>query len=195
MLLTAPAQRCCCIRPDSLTAGTPMHESVRISRPAWLSFDPATTRLRVAACLGHMAFAEAWREGFEAAAALSEDAIRFAETSADDDALALTVSALIPARYEDAAPRASIAMTHLRATGDLHGLTRLCVNIGYMALAERRYRDAIDWLDDGLEAAGRLEDPYLLLSLRTNLGIDVYQRTRAHLASELGLAVKSREVV
>ena len=70
--------------------------------------------------------------------------------------------------YEDLAPRAAAAVAHLRAVGDLIGLVRICGNVGYAATVERRYDDALSWLERGVEFARPLDDPAALFFIRTN---------------------------
>jgi tetratricopeptide (TPR) repeat protein len=124
----------------------------------------------IAACLGHLAFAEAWCGRFERAAALGDKALEFAERTHDEGVLAtaLSMSSITVAGYEDAAKRARTALAHLQAAGDLYGVTRTCLNTGYSALVERRYADALAWLGEGLESAHRLESLSHVFSARTN---------------------------
>jgi predicted ATPase/class 3 adenylate cyclase len=124
----------------------------------------------IADCLGHLAYAEAWRGRFERAGALSEEAIEFAERAHDEGVLAtaLSMRAIATPGYEHAADGARAALAHLQAAGDLNGVARTCLNIGYLALAERRYEDALAWFDEGLESARQLENMYQVFCTRTN---------------------------
>jgi predicted ATPase/class 3 adenylate cyclase len=124
----------------------------------------------IAACLGELAFTEAWRGRFEGAAALGDEAIEVAQRTQDEGVLAtaLSMSAMTVAEYEDAAQRAHIALACLQAAGDVNGLARVCLNVGYAALAERRYADALGWCDRGLESARRLDNIWAVFSTRTN---------------------------
>jgi predicted ATPase/class 3 adenylate cyclase len=133
-------------------------------------FRACDDRAGIAACLGELAFAAAWRGRFERAAALSDEAIEFAERAQDEGVLAtaLSMSAMSVAKYKDAAPRARIALARLQAAGDVRGVAPVCLNIGYLALAERHYEDALAWCDRGLESARRLEDIWQVFCIRTN---------------------------
>jgi hypothetical protein len=50
-------------------------------------------------------------------------------------------------------------MPYLHHVGNLDQLARVCGTAGYVAIAERRYREALAWLDEALDAARRLDDP------------------------------------
>jgi hypothetical protein len=65
-------------------------------------------------------------------------------------------------------PRATAAVAHLQAVGDLIGLVRVCGNVGFIATVGRRYPDALSWLDKGLDAARALGDPAAVFFIRTN---------------------------
>ena len=86
-------------------------------------------------------------------------------------AFALSVSALAASSYEEVAQRATAAVTRLEAVGDLIALVRVCGNVGYSATIERRYEDARQWLDKGLDSARALGDPAAIFFIRTNQGL------------------------
>jgi tetratricopeptide (TPR) repeat protein len=127
----------------------------------------------MAACLGHLAWDAAWRGRFDQAEALATEAAQVAQRAGDERvvALALSIGALVASGYDDLAPRATAAVAHLRAVGDLIGLVRICGNVGYAATVERRYDDALSWLEKGLEFARPLGDPAALFFIRTNQGL------------------------
>ena len=127
----------------------------------------------IAACLGHLARDEAWCGRFDQAEALAGDAVRAAQRAGDERivSLALSIRALVASAYEDLAPRATAAVAHLRAVGDLIGLVRICGNVGYAAIVERRHDDALSWLEQGLEFARPLGDPAGVFFIRTNQGL------------------------
>lgn len=62
-------------------------------------------------------------------------------------------------------------MPHLHRVGNLDQLARVCGTAGYVAIAERRYREALVWLDEALDAARRLDDPSELFASRANRGL------------------------
>jgi predicted ATPase/class 3 adenylate cyclase len=124
----------------------------------------------VAACLAHLAWDEAWRGRLDQADTLAGEAVRAARRAGDERvlALALSISAIVASGYEEVAQRAAAAVTHLQAVGDLIALVRVCGNVGYLATVERRYDDALMWLDKGLDFARSLEDPAALFFIHTN---------------------------
>jgi predicted ATPase/class 3 adenylate cyclase len=124
----------------------------------------------IAACLGHLAWDEAWRGRFDRAEAIAIEAIQAATRAGDSRivAYALSISAIAASGYEDVAQRATAAVAHLQAVGDLIGLVRVCGNVGYQATVERRYDDALSWLEKALEFARPLEDPAAIFFIRTN---------------------------
>jgi len=126
-----------------------------------------------AACLAHLAVAETWIGRDQQARALSRDALRFAERTNDERvvAFALKEAALTATGYEDAIARARPAMPALERTGDLRNLSFLCSVTGYLAIAESRDAEALRWLDRGLTAAHRLDDPLLIYVIRANQGL------------------------
>jgi predicted ATPase/class 3 adenylate cyclase len=127
----------------------------------------------IAACLGHLAFDEAWCGRLDEAEALAIDAVENAQRAGDERALAyaLSISALTHSDYEDLTQRAAAAVNHLQAIGDLIGLLRVCGNIGYRATVARRYDEARNWLDQGLAFARLLDDPAGIFFVRTNQGL------------------------
>jgi predicted ATPase/class 3 adenylate cyclase len=124
----------------------------------------------IAACLGHLAWDEAWCGRFDQAETLASEAVQAARRAGDERTVAhaLSIRALVASDYVDIVPRATAAVTQLRAVGDLIGLVRICGNVGYTATVERRYDDALSWLEQGLEFARPLDDPAALFFLQTN---------------------------
>jgi hypothetical protein len=124
----------------------------------------------IAACLGHLAWDEAWRGRFDQAETLASEAVQAARRAGDERTVAhaLSIRALVASDYVDIVARATAAVTHLRELGDLIGLVRICGNVGYTATVERRYDDALSWLEQGLEFARPLDDPAALFFLQTN---------------------------
>jgi predicted ATPase len=127
----------------------------------------------IAACLSHLTFHEAVAGRFEAAEALGHEAMRFAERSEDPATLAVVLAETFVGTEDlgDVLSRAGTARQRLMRAGNLLDLARLDLVAGYTALVARRYREAIDWLDQGLDAAGRLQHSWWEFSLRTNRGL------------------------
>jgi predicted ATPase len=146
------------------------HEDLELSLGLFRACDDPAG---IAACLGHLAWDEAWCGRFDRAEALAIEAVQAAQRAGDERIVALTLSirALVASGYEDLARRATAAVAHLRAVGDLIGLVRICGNVGYAATVERRYDDALSWLEQGLEFARPLGDPAALFFIRTNQGL------------------------
>jgi tetratricopeptide (TPR) repeat protein len=69
------------------------------------------------------------------------------------------------------ATRARIAITHLQNVGDLRQLGYVCNVTAYEAIAEGRYHDALDWLEEGLEASQPLGELDLVYLIRGNQGL------------------------
>jgi predicted ATPase/class 3 adenylate cyclase len=127
----------------------------------------------IAESLTHLAFAETWVGNYEQASALSEQAVRYAERAQDEAAIASArVSwARSGTGYGEVARRARSAMPYLHRVGNLDQLARICITAGYVAIAECHYREALVWLDEGLDAARRLDDPSGLFALHGNQGL------------------------
>ena len=172
--LPSPASRPRCLtRGASRTSGSRTSPTAPTCRPASSSTAPATTPGGIAACLGHLAFAETWAGNYEQATALSEQAVRYAERTQDEAVIAFArVQAASvrgrlrggrtprPQRFAISAPR-----RQSRRVGT-------CVrDAGYVAIAERRYREALAWLDEALDAARRLDDPRELFVIHGNQGL------------------------
>jgi predicted ATPase/class 3 adenylate cyclase len=127
----------------------------------------------VAACLGHLAFLESWAGNYEAATALSDQAVRYAERAHDETGIAFARAQGVVAGldYEDTARRARSATHYLRRIGNLDELGRVCNVAGYVAIVERRYREALAWLDEGLEATRALGNPNWPFMIQGNRGL------------------------
>jgi predicted ATPase/DNA-binding SARP family transcriptional activator len=127
----------------------------------------------IAACLGHTAVIEAWIGRFEQAAMAGDEAVNIAKRVQDNAAIAvaLTERVAAAARYEDAACHARRAVTALQRAGNLFDLAIVCSLAGYIAIGDRRYREALRWLDDAVQAARRLQNPRSVLGSRGNQGL------------------------
>jgi hypothetical protein len=86
---------------------------------------------------------------------------RWAERAHDEAAIAWARVgwARSGAEYEDIASRARSAMPYLHRVGNLDQLARVCGTAAYAAIAERRYREALAWLDEAFDAARQLDPP------------------------------------
>ena len=126
-----------------------------------------------ATCLAHLVWVELWRGNLERAAELADEAISIARRTHDDSLLAFVLarSALARPGYTACADRSEVAVAQLRAVGDLVGVVHTCGNVAYLAIAERRYPEALGWLAAAFDAARRLGDPNAAFMIRTNLGL------------------------
>jgi predicted ATPase/DNA-binding SARP family transcriptional activator len=152
------------------TSGGQRLEALRESLKYYRAVDDAAG---IAACLGHMAFDQAWIGRFEAADVLGREAMHFAERSQDEAtiALVLTDTAVAAKEYESVSSRARRAMPYLQRVGTLRELTRLANVAGYAAIAARQYREALDWLEQGLEAGRRMQQQWTEFIIRGNQGL------------------------
>jgi predicted ATPase/DNA-binding SARP family transcriptional activator len=156
-------------------AGTRSHEAqcrndVRSSLELFeVCDDPAG----MSACLSHMAIAAMQTGDYEEASALADQAMRSAERSRDRAIIALALRANVAARrgYSDVMLRAHSAVKYLEGAGDLLSLAWVCNLTAYVAIFERRYEEALQWLADGLGAARRLNDAHCIFLIRGNEGL------------------------
>jgi predicted ATPase/DNA-binding SARP family transcriptional activator len=127
----------------------------------------------MSACLAHLVPAEVSVGRTKRARALSDEAIRLAERSGDRWAVALAraFGLAVATDYEDCARRSRLAVPDARRVGDLKAVALMCRGTAGEAIAERRYREALGWLEQGLRAARELGDPAPLLWLGCNLGL------------------------
>jgi tetratricopeptide (TPR) repeat protein len=123
--------------------------------------------------LAHLSLLEGWRGHADRATELGAEAISHARRTKDQSLLALVLSlcTITGPDYDRAVERAETAVAALRTVGDLQGIANVALNIGYLAIAQRRDYDALVWLDAALEAAQRLGDPHALFTIRTNQGL------------------------
>ena len=126
-----------------------------------------------AACLGALAVAAAWTGDVALARTLADEAVRSAERSQDEAALAFVQRASVTATkdYAELVARAKSALEFQRATGNVVYAMWTCNLVAFAALAEGRYQDALEWLDEALETARLLEDPYAVFIIRGNEGL------------------------
>jgi hypothetical protein len=127
----------------------------------------------VARCLAQLVRDRAWHGEDAAAIALAEEALACANRSGD----ALAISEALVSRvqgadyYAIAARHAPAAIRQLQAVGDLEQIAVLCSDLGYLAIVDERYREALQWLDEGLSASDESGDPNTRFLIRGNQGI------------------------
>ena len=155
---------------DVRRSGKPNRDDLQASLELYRACDDARG---IAESLTHLAFAASWVGNYERASALSEQAVRYAERAQDEAAIASArVSwARSGTGYEEVARRARSAMPYLHRVGNLDQLAHVCTTAGYVAIAERHYREALVWLDEGLDAARRLDDASELFVVHGNQGL------------------------
>jgi non-specific serine/threonine protein kinase len=126
----------------------------------------------IAECLGHLAFGHAWVDEYDVAVRLADEGVRFAERSGDDRVLsrALMSRALVSEDFDAMVAAARPALALLRNGGHLHDLAGLCSTTGFVAIAERREREALVWLEESIEAARAVGSDELSVALG-NLGL------------------------
>jgi hypothetical protein len=126
----------------------------------------------IAECLGYLAFGHAWLDEYEVAVRLADEGVRFAERAGDDRTLshALMTRAIVADGFDAIAAAARPARVTLRKVGHLHELAALCSTTGFVAVAERREREAVPWLEEGVEAARSSSSEELPVALG-NLGL------------------------
>ena len=109
----------------------------------------------IAHCLSAIVDSEAWHGRPENTSPLIDEAMRCARRAGDEEATAAVLKARARAAvdYDDMLPLAGTALEYLRRAGMIGDAGDLCNTTGYVALSERRYREAIAWLTDGLEIA------------------------------------------
>ena len=127
----------------------------------------------IAACLSHLAVAEAMFGDSSLAPDLRDEALRYARQSRDEETLGLALAdiALSASSYEEAAGQAPAAVQYLSRTGNLLDLVIVCSVTGYYAIADRRYREALEWLDQALDAASQLANRRSVFFISGNRGL------------------------
>jgi predicted ATPase/DNA-binding SARP family transcriptional activator len=170
---TPPLLRAKALLCRAITAGGRRPEYRRDLEASLALFRASDDVGNVALCLGHLAAAEAFAGHYDAAAALAERAVEAATEAGDEDALGFVLAqgVLTSPHYEQAAVHATAAIPVLERAGDLRQLGMVCNLAGYAAIVNGRYRDALDWLDRGVDAARALGDLNLTYLLRGNQGV------------------------
>ncbi len=168
-----PDRRARLLLTRGVLAGARQRERFRADLQAALEHFRATDdAVAIAECLGQLAFGRAWEDEYDVAVRLADEGVGFAERSGDDRALAraLMNRALVFKDFDAMAAAARPALAALRKGGHLHDVSGLSSTIGFVAVAERREREAIPWLEDGIEAARSSSSDELSVALG-NLGL------------------------
>jgi predicted ATPase/DNA-binding SARP family transcriptional activator len=127
----------------------------------------------IAECLGQLAVLENWLGDAAAAAALVERTLACARRTGDPAAVSTALMWCVQATpgYEPSAELAHEAVAALRASGNEHKLAWVASDAGYKAIAAARYDDALGWLGPVRDMALRVNDPVIIFSVCTNLGL------------------------
>ena len=168
-----PDRRARLLLTRGVLAGARQRERFRADLQAALEYFRTTDdAVSIAECLGQLAFGHAWGDDYDVAVRLADEGVRFAERSGDDRALAraLMNRALVFKDFDAMAAAARPALAALRKGGHLHDVSGLCSTIGFVAVAERREREAIPWVEEGIEAARSSSSDELSVALG-NLGL------------------------
>jgi hypothetical protein len=130
-------------------------------------------RAGVATCLAQMAALEAFAAEYGRATALATDAVAALKGVGDLRVIAHVhkETALAANGYAETAARALPALDSLRAVGDELHLAFVCSVTGYLALAEGRGEEALNWLRQALDGARSIRDPRLLYLILGNIGL------------------------
>lgn len=146
----------------------------------------------IVTCLAHLASADSFYGRFENANAVTEEALHIARRVQDQAAIAVLLKqrALAASTYEDQARLARTALDALRRVGYVQELAHLCLIIGYLAVVEGRYREALEWLEEGLAAGRELGRPDFVFHLRSNQGLAwLFLEELDHAAAAFGEAL------
>jgi tetratricopeptide (TPR) repeat protein len=126
----------------------------------------------IAMCVAALGLWAMWRGDRATALASAEEAVRRAQRSGDGFALAYALAHRVMATdYTPGAPLARDTVQQLRAMGDDLGVAVTCNVTGYSALATGRYDEAVEWLQDGLDAARASGMIRSIALLSNNLGL------------------------
>jgi predicted ATPase len=127
----------------------------------------------IATCLASLAQLDAGRGDHERAGTMIEEAAQHARRADDEVTLALVLAfgAITAPSYAETAPRAEAAAAYARRVGDIHHLGIVCSVTGYKAIAEGHYREALQWLDEGMRAVRVLGNAQSEFYLAGNQGL------------------------
>ena len=102
-----------------------------------------------------------------------EEAAQHATRAGDEATLALVLALGVPTAptYPETARRAEAAAAYARRVGDVHHLGIVCSVTGYKAIAQGHYREALHWLDEGMQAVRVLGNARSVFYFAGNQGL------------------------
>jgi predicted ATPase/DNA-binding SARP family transcriptional activator len=127
----------------------------------------------IATCLALLAPLEAGALDHERARAMIQEAEQHAKRAGDETTL-VTVLALgvsTAPTHAERTQRAEAAAAYARRVGDVHHLGIVCSVTGYKAIAEERYREALRWLDEGMQTVRVLGNARSVFYFAGNQGL------------------------
>ena len=127
----------------------------------------------IATCLASLAAIEAGRGDHDRAVTMIEEATQHATRAGDEATLALVLALGVTAAqtHAEMARRAETAAAYARRVGDVHHLGIVCSVTGYKAIAQGHYREALHWLDEGMEAVRVLGNARSVFYFAGNQGL------------------------
>ena len=127
----------------------------------------------IATCLASLAVIEAGRGNHERAGTMIEEAAQHATRAGDEATVALVLALGVPTAptYPETARRAEAAAAYARRVGDVHHLGIVCSVTGYKAIAQGHYREALQWLDEGMQAVRVLGNARSVFYFAGNQGL------------------------
>jgi predicted ATPase/DNA-binding SARP family transcriptional activator len=127
----------------------------------------------VARCLTHLAKERAWHGDDAAGIALAEEALKHANRSGDEHAIADALASRVHGAddFATAARHAPAAIRQLQAVGDVEHIAVVCSNVGALAIVDEHYHEALQWLDEGLSATDEWGGRDMRFIIRGNQGI------------------------
>jgi predicted ATPase/DNA-binding SARP family transcriptional activator len=150
--------------------GDQFHRSLEEARELFVNADNVAG---VAKCLAHLAMDRTWRGDATGGMALAEEAVVHAQCSGDPIALSRALLSRVNAApdYLVAVAHAPAAAEQLRSVGNLYGTAQLCNEVGYRALVDGHYQEALQWLDQGLTASHEVSHAGTRYLIRGNQGL------------------------
>jgi tetratricopeptide (TPR) repeat protein len=121
------------------------------------------------------------------------EALEHANRSGDQHAIAVALVSRVNGAwdFDHAARHAPAAIRQLRAVGDIEHIAVVGSNVGWLAIAEERYHEALQWLDEGLTAADEWGGGDMPCVIRGSQGIAwLFLGELAHAARKLDEALE-----
>jgi hypothetical protein len=127
----------------------------------------------VAKCLAHLAIDRTWHDDAAGGMPLADEAVRRADRSGDELAVSIALVARVGAAqdYSTAVRFGPAAVEQLRSVGNLYDTAHVCNELGYRAIVDGRYHEALRWLDEGLSASNELGSAGTRYLIRGNQGV------------------------